>query len=69
MTVMKESQITWNYWQRACRVQSPIVLQKFLIQEIDRGWKVIYSRRNYCNIKIIEDIIQQEQLVNGFKGR
>ena len=28
--------------------------------------KVIYSRRNYCKIKITEDRIEQEQLVNGF---
>ena len=29
------------------------------------GWNLIYSRRNYCKIKITEDSIEQEQLVNG----
>ena len=27
--------------------------------------KVIYSRRNYCKIKLTEDSIEQEHLVNG----
>ena len=26
--------------------------------------EVVHSRRNYCNIKITEDSIEQEQLVN-----
>ena len=28
--------------------------------------KLIYSRRNYCKIKITEDNIEQKQLVNVF---
>ena len=28
--------------------------------------KVIYSRRNYCKIKITEDNIEQKQLVNFY---
>ena len=27
--------------------------------------KVIYSRRNYCSIKITKNSTEQEQLVNG----
>ena len=32
---------------------------------MDRDWKGIYSRRNYCKIEITEDSIEQGQLVNS----
>ena len=33
---------------------------------MDSDWKGnIYSKLNYCNIKITEDNIEQEQLVNN----
>ena len=38
------------------------VIKKANIIEIE---KVIYNIRNYCKIKITEDIIEQKQLVNG----
>ena len=31
---------------------------------MDRGWKVICNRTNYCKIKIAENSIEQKQLVN-----
>ena len=32
---------------------------------MDRDWKGIYSRRNYCKIEITGDSIEQGQLVNS----
>ena len=42
-------------------------IQKSLIKEkwIDVG-KVIYSRKNYCKIKITEESIQQKQLLDNY---
>ena len=66
MTAMLESQIALKLLTNSILFSSSKTIAKVIKKtNIIEVGKAIYNIRNYCQIKITEDSIEQKQLVSG----